>query len=66
LAGVLRRELDVDPLPETELAYRTALQATVDRSRAAVASQLQSVRQRVGRTGGRPMPAGRLALVANA
>lgn len=33
LRSILRRELDVDPLPETEAAYRRALQRTVEASR---------------------------------
>jgi DNA-binding SARP family transcriptional activator len=41
LVGVLRRELDVEPLPETEIAYRTALATTIARSRAVAARVLQ-------------------------
>lgn len=37
LREVLRRELDVEPLPETEAAYRLALATTVERSRRAAA-----------------------------
>ena len=33
LVAVLRRELDVDPLPETEVVYRTAMASVVERSR---------------------------------
>jgi DNA-binding SARP family transcriptional activator len=34
LRDILERELDVDPLPETDSAYRAAMAATYDRSRA--------------------------------
>ena len=37
LREVLRHELDVEPLPETEAAYRLALATTVERSRRAAA-----------------------------
>jgi DNA-binding SARP family transcriptional activator len=40
LTGVLRRELDVEPLPETEVTYRAALATTLDRSRRAVAAHV--------------------------
>jgi DNA-binding SARP family transcriptional activator len=35
LCDILERELDVDPLPETDAAYRAAMAATYDRSRSA-------------------------------
>ena len=38
LRGVLARELDVPPLPETEAAYRLALGRTLERSRARAAA----------------------------
>jgi DNA-binding SARP family transcriptional activator len=37
LCAVLDRELQVEPLPETDVAYRQALDATVERSRRAIA-----------------------------
>lgn len=42
LRDVLARELEVDPLPETQAAYRAALAQTVERSTRAVASALFS------------------------
>jgi DNA-binding SARP family transcriptional activator len=53
LTGVLRRELDVDPLPETELTYRAALSTTLDRSRRAVAARVLQLNVR-RREGARP------------
>ncbi len=38
LRGVLARELDVEPLPETEATYRAALVRTLERSRARAAA----------------------------
>jgi DNA-binding SARP family transcriptional activator len=46
LTGVLRRELDVEPLPETEDAYRRALATTIDRSSRAVAARVLPLRLR--------------------
>jgi DNA-binding SARP family transcriptional activator len=37
LCAVLDRELQVEPLPETDVAYRQALQSTIERSRRLVA-----------------------------
>ncbi len=42
LRGVLRRELEVDPLPETDVAYRRALAATIERSRRAIVVPMQT------------------------
>jgi DNA-binding SARP family transcriptional activator len=39
LRDILERELDVDPLPETDSAYRAAMAATYDRSRAIAGSR---------------------------
>jgi DNA-binding SARP family transcriptional activator len=39
LRDILRRELEVDPLPETEAAYRAAMHLTVDDSRRRAASE---------------------------
>jgi DNA-binding SARP family transcriptional activator len=41
LTSVLRRELDVAPLPETEICYRTALASTIARSRTMATRLLQ-------------------------
>jgi hypothetical protein len=41
---VLRRELDVEPLPETEVTYRAALATTIERSRRAVAARVLPLR----------------------
>jgi DNA-binding SARP family transcriptional activator len=59
LTRLLRRELDVDPLPETETVYRTALATTVARSRQAATTRVMalSLGRRVGTA-----PAGRLSL----
>jgi DNA-binding SARP family transcriptional activator len=38
LCGVLERELDVEPLPESEATYQVALRRTLERSRARAAS----------------------------
>jgi DNA-binding SARP family transcriptional activator len=40
LREILERELDVEPLPETDAAYRTAMAAAYDRSRAIAGSRL--------------------------
>ena len=50
LCAVLEHELQVEPLPETDVAYRQALELTVERSRRLVArppALLQPVRQMV-------------------
>ena len=39
LQSILRHELEVEPLPETQAAYRQALAATVDRSRLRLAEE---------------------------
>lgn len=59
LTGVLRRELDVTPLPETEVTYRAALATTLDRSRRAVAARVLPLHLR--RHGG-PRESGALRL----
>ena len=43
LCAVLDHELQVDPLPETDVAYRNALDATVERSRRAIARRPELV-----------------------
>jgi DNA-binding SARP family transcriptional activator len=45
LQDVLRRELDVEPLPETDAAYRAAMAATYERSRAVAAPEPAFVRR---------------------
>jgi DNA-binding SARP family transcriptional activator len=51
LSRILRRELDVEPLPETEVTYRAALATTVDRSQQAVGRRTLPIP--IGRAGGR-------------
>jgi len=54
LITVLERELGVEPLPETEMAYRQALAATLDRSSRAVADTgIVPARRRLVPIGGR-------------
>jgi DNA-binding SARP family transcriptional activator len=62
LTRVLRRELDVDPLPETEITFRHALATTLARSHRAVEARMISIGNRGARSGAvRPAP-GRLTL----
>ena len=46
LRGVLARELDESPLPETDATYRAALARTVERSRETAAT-IDPIRERV-------------------